>query len=67
MTKSDKEKMHERVVKLYHGKEPTNHMQNFFDCVKSRQKPAADISIGHRSATVCHMMERNSTRMISPS
>ena len=33
MTKADKEKMHARVVKLYHGKEPTDHMQNFFDCV----------------------------------
>ncbi|HWA99479.1 MAG TPA: Gfo/Idh/MocA family oxidoreductase [Pirellulales bacterium] len=31
------------------------HVQNFFDCVKSRQAPAADISIGHRSATVCHL------------
>ena len=27
----------------------------FFDCVKSRQTPAADIQIGHRSATVCHL------------
>jgi len=32
-----------------------SHVQNFFDCVKSRGKPAADISIGHRSATVCHL------------
>ena len=31
------------------------HVQNFLDCVKSRQSPAADISIGHRSATVCHL------------
>ena len=31
------------------------HVQNFIDCVKSRKKPAADISIGHRSATVCHL------------
>lgn len=32
-----------------------SHVNNFFDCVKSRQTPAADISIGHRSATVCHL------------
>jgi predicted dehydrogenase len=32
-----------------------SHVNNFFDCVKSRQAPAADISIGHRSATVCHL------------
>ncbi len=31
------------------------HVQNFIDCVKSRETPAADISIGHRSATVCHL------------
>ena len=31
------------------------HVQNFIDCVKSRKTPAADISIGHRSATVCHL------------
>ena len=31
------------------------HCQNFIDCVKSRDTPAADISIGHRSATVCHL------------
>lgn len=31
------------------------HVQDFIDCVKSRKAPAADISIGHRSATVCHL------------
>jgi Oxidoreductase family, C-terminal alpha/beta domain len=30
-------------------------VQNFLDCVKTRKTPAADISIGHRSATVCHL------------
>lgn len=32
-----------------------SHVNNFFQCVKTREKPAADISIGHRSATVCHL------------
>jgi predicted dehydrogenase len=31
------------------------HVTDFFDCVKSRKTPCADISIGHRSATVCHL------------
>lgn len=31
------------------------HVDNFLDCIKTRKKPAADISIGHRSATVCHL------------
>jgi len=25
------------------------------DCLKTRKKPAADIEIGHRTATVCHL------------
>ncbi len=32
-----------------------SHVANFFACVKSRQAPVADIAIGHRSATVCHL------------
>jgi hypothetical protein len=31
------------------------HVRNFLDCVKSRQDPVADVEIGHRSATVCHL------------
>ncbi len=31
------------------------HVQNFIECIKTRELPAADISIGHRSATVCHL------------
>ena len=33
----------------------TNHMKNFFDCVKSREKPICDVEIGHRSVSVCHL------------
>lgn len=29
------------------------HHSNFFECMKTRQLPAADVEIGHRSATVC--------------
>ena len=32
-----------------------NHHQNWLDSVKSRQLPIADVEIGHRSATVCHL------------
>ena len=32
-----------------------DHMGNFFDCVRSRQLPAADVETGHRSASVCHL------------
>ena len=33
----------------------SNHSQNFIDCIKSREKPIADVEIGHRSATVGHL------------
>lgn len=32
-----------------------NHIQNWFDCIKSRQRPIADVEIGHRSAIICHL------------
>lgn len=32
-----------------------NHMRNWLDCIKSREKPVADVEIGHRSATMCHL------------
>ena len=32
-----------------------DHMGNFFDCIKSREKPISDVEIGHRSTTVCHL------------
>lgn len=33
----------------------SNHMQNFFDCVRSRELPICDVETGHRSATMCHL------------
>ncbi len=32
-----------------------NHMQNWVDCVKSRELPITDVEIGHRSITMCHI------------
>lgn len=32
-----------------------NHHSNFFNCVKSRQRPIADVEVGHRTATICHL------------
>jgi predicted dehydrogenase len=31
------------------------HIQNWIDCIKSRALPHADVEIGHRSITVCHL------------
>ena len=43
------------IPKIVNSQANTSHVNNFLDCVKSRKTPAADISIGHRSATVCHL------------
>ncbi len=31
------------------------HVKNFLECVKSRQKPTADIEVGHKSVIACHL------------
>lgn len=31
------------------------HLQNWLDCIRNRQLPVADVEIGHRSVTVCHL------------
>lgn len=32
-----------------------DHMGNFFDCVRSRKLPVADVQAGHRAASICHL------------
>ena len=32
-----------------------SHYQNFINCVRSRRQPNADIEVGHRAATLCHL------------
>ena len=32
-----------------------DHHGDFFNCIRTRQRPIADVEIGHRSATVCHL------------
>ncbi len=31
------------------------HIRNFLDCVKSRNRPNADIGEGHLTAVMCHL------------
>lgn len=40
------------AVRLYVSKD---HMDNWFECIKSRKLPICDVEIGHRSASVCHL------------
>ena len=38
-----------------HLYESRDHQQDFLDCIRTRARPVADVEIGHRSATVCHL------------
>jgi predicted dehydrogenase len=40
---------------LYKGKEPGNHMKNFFECMVDRTQPISDVHSHHRAMTVCHL------------
>ena len=43
-------------AKQVQSKDATDlHVKNFIECVRSRQKPNADVEIGHRSTTVPHL------------
>ena len=47
-----KEPITDQDTRLYKS---DNHLQNWIDCIKSRQRPVADVEIGHRTCTVCHL------------
>ena len=42
----------DNAVRLYVSR---SHMENFFDCVRSRKAPICDVETGHRSASMCHL------------
>jgi predicted dehydrogenase len=45
----------EDLVKLCKGKQPGNHMKNFFECVRDRSTPISDVFTHHRAITTCHL------------
>jgi predicted dehydrogenase len=54
----------EEVAKVWNGPGwiAKGHLQNWIDCIHSRGKPNADVEIGHRSASICHLI--NITRQL---
>ncbi len=52
--RSDPPEIAEKALKSAAGG-GESHRGNWAACIKSRAKPVADVEIGHRSATVCHL------------
>lgn len=32
------------------------HIENFFECIRTRRQPNADVETGHRATTLCHLV-----------
>lgn len=39
-----------------HPKQNESHLGNWLDCAASGERPIADVELGHRTATVCHLL-----------
>lgn len=52
---NDKPLQEETLKTLYKGKQPGNHMKNFFECIADRTQPISDVHTHHRAMTVCHL------------
>jgi predicted dehydrogenase len=54
----------EEVVKWDKAKwQAEYHMQDWMECMRSRKTPLADVEIGHRSISICHLC--NITRQVN--
>jgi hypothetical protein len=43
------------LIELRKGKRLDGHMANFFECVRDRAVPVADVWSHHRTLTTCHL------------
>ena len=55
LSDEDKAELDAAVIKLCKGKQPGNHMGNFFECIEDRSKPISDVWSHHRTMTSCHL------------
>ncbi|TWU28134.1 Gfo/Idh/MocA family protein [Bythopirellula polymerisocia] len=55
LTVADNAELAAAMVKLYKGKQPGNHMGNFFECIADGSEPISDVETHHRSMTSCHL------------
>lgn len=45
----------EGLIESIYGSNPTTHMENFMNCIKSGETPISDAESHHRCLTVCHL------------
>lgn len=55
LTDAENKTLHEQAIEVYGGKEPGDHMRNFFECIESRGMPISDVATHHRTMTCCHL------------
>jgi predicted dehydrogenase len=55
LSKNEREWLRQETVRLCRGKQPGNHMTNFFECVKDRSLPVSDVFTHHRALSACHL------------
>ena len=55
LSAADREEIDSLVVQLYKGKQPGDHMRNFWQCLDSREEPISDVATHHRTMTSCHL------------
>jgi predicted dehydrogenase len=54
LTSNPEEMAKELLAK--HPRQNQNHVGNWLECAVSGERPIADVEAGHRSATVCHLL-----------
>ncbi|MFV2068506.1 MAG: hypothetical protein ACC645_16170 [Pirellulales bacterium] len=55
LMEADHAYLDQEVIKLCKGKQPGNHMANFFECVRDRSLPISDVFSHIHSVNACHM------------
>lgn len=55
LTAADKKWLAGEIIKLYKGRKPTTHVENFLACVKDRSQPISDVATTHRTVSSCHL------------
>lgn len=43
------------ISNIYKGKQPGDHMRNFYECVVTHDQPISDVHTHHRAMTTCHL------------